>query len=375
MGGFIWPRVPGKRIYPYLAELDQASEVLARAVAGTRGRHAIEVDSPAQLAVGDRVRIEWYNTEGEGGSLLDHLYGSSEVLIGSRHWENPARALIFQDATVTAIDGSTVTIKEPLLHDLRPAWNSVLTPTELLREVGIEGLRIEFPETAYEHHHLEAGYNAIYLTGLTHSWVRDVTIVNADSGILSDDASQVTIEDVTLAGRPMHYGVHLGRVSGVLAKDIEIGASALHPLSFNTYAKASVFTDVDLLVDARLDQHRGTNHQNLFDDIRIVAASDQPKIFRHGGAGYWRPTHGAFNTLWNIQIEFTPQVPDKKIKIKGEKEGPRARIVGFNANREVAFDYGPDAYIEGINRPGIAVPSLYAYQLRRRGHVGQAGSQ
>jgi hypothetical protein len=358
--------VPGKRIYPYLAELDAPSEALARATAGTRGEHAIEVDSPTRLAVGDRVRIEWYNTEGERGSLLEHLYGSSKVPIGSRHWENPQRALIFQDVTVTAIAGSTVTIKEPLLHDLRPVWNSVLARTALLSEVGIEGLRIEFPETLYEHHHLEAGYNAIYLTGLTHSWVRDVTIVNADSGILADDVSQVTIEGVTLAGRPMHYGVHLGRVSGVLARDIVIGTSALHPLSFNTYAKASVFTNVDLLVDARLDQHRGTNHQNLFDDIRIMEASDQPRIFKHGGAGYWRPTHGAFNTLWNIQIEFTPAVPDKTIKIKGEKEGPRARIVGFSANREVAFDYGPDAYIEGINRPDIAVPSLYEYQLRRR---------
>jgi hypothetical protein len=29
----------------------------------------------------------------------------------------------------------------------------------------------------------EAGYNAIAMSSLSHSWVRDVTIVNADSGV------------------------------------------------------------------------------------------------------------------------------------------------------------------------------------------------
>jgi hypothetical protein len=293
MGGFIWPRVPGKRIYPYLADFDTPSEVLALASAGKRGEHTLAVDGASRLAVGDRVRIEWYNTEGKRGSLLEHLYMSKAVKIGARHWDNPGRALIFQDVTITALDDTTVTIKEPLLHDLRPEWHTALTRSEFLAEVGIEGLRIEFPETLYGRHHLEAGYNAIYVTSVTHSWVRDVRIVNADNGILSDDASQVTIEDVRVSGRPMHYGIHLGRVSGMLAKRLEIGASAQHALSFNTYAKGSVFTDVDLLLDARLDQHRGSNHQNLFDDIRIVAADDEPQIFKHGGAGYWRPTHGS----------------------------------------------------------------------------------
>ena len=367
MGGFIWPRVPGKRIYPYLAVFDAPSAVLALASDGKRGEHTFTVDSTSRLGVGDRLRIEWYNTEGKRGSLLEHLYMSKAVKIGSRHWENPERALIFQDVTITALDGTAVTIKEPLLHDLRTDWHTALTKTDLLAEVGIEGLRIEFPETLYGRHHLEAGYNAIYLTSVTQSWVRDVQIVNADGGILSDDASQVTIEDVRVSGRPMHYGIDLGRVSGMLAKHLEIGASAEHPLSFNTYAKASVFTDVDILSNARLDQHRGSNHQNLFDDIRIMAASDEPQIFKHGGASYWRPTHGAFNTLWDIRIDFAPEVPDgETIELKGEDEGPHARIVGFSANRPITFAYGPDAYIEGVNRPGISVRSLYEYQLHRR---------
>ncbi len=50
MGGFIWPRVPGKRIYPYLAEFDTPSEILALASTGKRGDH------PSRSTAASRLR-------------------------------------------------------------------------------------------------------------------------------------------------------------------------------------------------------------------------------------------------------------------------------------------------------------------------------
>ena len=47
-------------------------------------------------------------------------------------------------------------------------------------------------------------------------------------------------------------------------------------------------------------------------------------------------------------------------------EGPSARIVGLHGSYPISLRYGPDPYVEGLNRPGIAVPSLYEYQLRQR---------
>ena len=47
-------------------------------------------------------------------------------------------------------------------------------------------------------------------------------------------------------------------------------------------------------------------------------------------------------------------------------EGPFARIIGINGNRNFTIKYGPDAYIEFINKPMTKIPSLYYYQLKKR---------
>ena len=47
-------------------------------------------------------------------------------------------------------------------------------------------------------------------------------------------------------------------------------------------------------------------------------------------------------------------------------DGPSARLVGLTANYPIDIMYGPNAYMEGINKSDIAVPSLYEYQLKKR---------
>jgi hypothetical protein len=116
-----------------------------------------------------------------------------------------------------------------------------------------------------------------------------------------------------------------------------------------------------------LDQHSGANHQNLFDNIKLVEYKPDRSFFYVGGDGYWAPTHGAFSTFWNIEIDYKFTNPDNDtLKIKGVHNGPSARLIGIHANYPLTIDYGPDAYIEGINRNNISVISLYNYQLGER---------
>ena len=359
-GGVIWTRM---RNAP-------DEQVIARATAGRRGYHAIRVDRmPAGVDVGDVVRIQWYNREGNKSSLLRHIYCASDLRLGKMLYERPERAIATQEVTIAGQQGRTLFTKEPLLHDLRSKWRAEISTVHFLEGVGLEGFRIAFPDTEYAGHHDEEGYNGLYLTDLMHSWVRDVAFMNADSGILSGGGKNITVSGVQVLGRRGHYSLHVGSVYGVLMKDFSIEANSVHNPSFNTYSRLSVYTGGSI-VQPKLDQHRGINHQNLFDNLDAVYGEPWTDgLFRHGGSlSRWGPVAGAFNTFWNIRVQFVRDDDKRSVRVGDIDEAPHSRIVGLHnaGDVELEVDYGPSPYIEGLNRPNIAVPSLYEYQLQQR---------
>lgn len=208
----------------------------------------------------------------------------------------------------------------------------------------------------------------MYLTGLMHSWVRDVTVVNGDSGLLSDASKNVTIRGFKMLGRGAHYSVHLGSVYGFLVKDFNFRAPAIHNPSFNTLSRYNVYSEGSVYA-ARFDQHKGANQQNLFDNIYVPYFRATGRFFTSGGSDHWRPGAGAFNTFWNVRITD----PDGETEL-GNFVGPHARLIGLYGRRPLSFEYGPEAYTEGIDRSGIAVPSLYEYQRKQRTCAGIAPS-
>lgn len=366
-GGFIWTRVKGKRIKPYMDKYNVEPNVLAKVISGKRSEHTITVENTDNLKVGEIVSIHWYNKDGEKGSLIDHMYNTRDVFIGSRHWDNPNYPLITQEVTITKITGNTIDIKSPLMHDLRPEWHPIIVEWQHLEEVGIEHLRIDFPYNLYNAHHVADGYNAIFLTGLAHSWVKDIKVNNGDNCILTEDCANVTIENIETTGRTFHYTLEFGNVYNMLCKNITVNAPCIHSLSCNTGTRRSVFTDCNINVQATLDQHSGANMQNLFDNIKIIEREPFHTFITGGGAKYWKPSHCAYPTFWNIEVDFQyPHFSEKPIKIKGIKDGPSARLVGIHGNYPMDISYGPNAYFEGLNKADIAVPSLYEYQIKQR---------
>jgi len=368
-GGFIWPRVKGKRVKAYMEKYNTKPDILTKATTGERGGHWLVVTSPKSLNPGDMVKLNLFNREGEHSSLIDHIYDNQagNLKVGVRHWQNPDIPLVSQEVTVQSVSGDTIWLKEPLLNDVRPEWTPTITAWPHHENVGIEHLRFEFPKTTYRLHHVERGYNAIYLTSLSHSWVYDVNVHNGDSGVLTDDCANVTIQDVGVSGTGYHYGVMMGEVHNILANNIRINADCVHSLSFNTGATNCVFTHCQVNVSPRLDQHSGANYQNLFDDIRVKVKSPDHEYIDYGGAGYWKPSAGAFTTFWNIAVDYTFEHPhEDTLDVKGVPDGPSARLIGVHANYPIKISYRPNAYFEGINRNDCRVPSLYDYQLAKR---------
>ena len=373
-GGFLWIQKPGTRAASYLEEFDPQIDVLTDAVFGERGETTLKVAAGSKLGVGDIVQVQWLNREGPDAGIIKSLYGADSSTAGSHHWSFPERPLVRQTTRVTAIEGDTVILADPLLHDVNKTIPAQVARWDGLEEVGIEDLHLEFPNAPWFGHHMEQGYNGIYFTSAYDSWARNIRITNADSGILSYNSANLTYQRITTDGeRRAHYGVHMGNVHNVLAENVIVLNPVLHSLTFNTQSTKCVYKDAEVFVTPVLDQHAGSNHQNLYDNVtlhsRATATEDGlvAVVFDGSGAGYWQPGHGAFNTTWNLRVLINGGAyGDESVTLLGIDEGPMARMVGLHGNRTFELDYRPAPYVELLNVELSTVPSLYDYQLRKR---------
>lgn len=370
-GGFIWTQVPGERVKSYLGKYDTPQVVLAKVVEGKRGEHIIEVSEIDRLNVGDVVQLELFNTEGEQGAIITDLYKNTNVKVGSHHWAFPALPIVRQQVQITSINKNKVTIKSPLTISIKPSYKAQLVEWKHLKEVGIEHFKITFPSTPYVAHHVEQGYNGIFLTRVFNSWVNDIVIENAESGILTEEIANVTIQNIVTQGSNLaHYTVAMAGVHNVLVKNLRVYNKAIHPLSFNTFSTKNVYQQCEVFVNPVLDQHSGANHQNLFDNITVhlsPLANNTYPLFAGGGAGYWKPSHGSYSTFWNLNVQLLSKLDLKvPIELNGMKDGPFSRIIGVNGNHSFIVKYEPNSFQEFINLPINLEPSLYNYQLKSR---------
>lgn len=375
-GGFIWTRVPGGRHATYIDSYDRPIETIAQIDGGQRGSRTLQVAERGALKIGDVVQIHWHNRAGPDGPLIKEMYGETDLKIGSRHWELPDRPLVRQATRIQAIDGNQVTIADPLLHSIDTALPAYFAKWDHLKDVGLEDFAMVFPENPYFGHHNESGFNGIYFTGVHNGWIRNVTISNSDSGIMTDDAANLTIANIRTDGdHKAHYSVHVGNVHNVLIDGLTVFNPTEHTFSFNTQATKSVYTNSVGWNQPTLDQHAGANHQNLYDNVTVHITPDQTRadglamydLYKAGGAGYWVPGHGRYNTAWNTKVLVTGGVAaDQPVVILGASEGPEARIVGLHGNRDLVLDHQPAPYLESFNQRVDIVPSLYAYQRAER---------
>ena len=370
-GGYIWTQVPGERVKSYLGKYDTPQTVLAKAIKGNRGAHTIEVADIQGLKVGDVVELQLFNKDGEKGELISDLYKNTNVKPGSHHWQFPNLPIVKQQVEILEIAKNKVTIKTPLTMSIKPSYKAQLVTWKHLDEVGIEHLRITFPDTPRVAHHLEQGYNGIFLTRVFNSWVKDVVIHNAESGILTEEIANVTIKDIVTKGNNIaHYTVAMAAVTNVLVSNLKVYNNAVHPLSFNTFSTKNVYHNCEVFVNPVLDQHSGANHQNLFDNITVhlnPLEDNSYPLFAGGGASYWKPSHGAYSTFWNLNVQVESRLNEAMpLKLNGMNDGPFVRIIGVYGNGNYQVDYKPNAYIEFENKSIETMPSLYDYQLKKR---------
>lgn len=84
-------------------------------------------------------------------------------------------------------------------------------------ETGLEDLTIEFPAHSWTHHggaSVNGGYNGISLESCTNCWVKNVTVRNADNGLMILGGANNTIDGLHVYGNPDGAHIHVAMSRG-----------------------------------------------------------------------------------------------------------------------------------------------------------------
>lgn len=345
-GGFLFTQ--GGSTFPELTQV---------AADAMRGDRTVEVVDASELRVGDRILIRQDDVDGTLMRRLhaDHVAGGEDN-VGDVGMRFPSR--------IEAITGTSVTLERALPLDIEGRWLPTVRAFEnaanAVREVGVESLTIAFPLTDYLGHFNELGYNAIHFDDAVDSWVRDVTIQNADYGVSFTYAYFCTATGVTLettgdrgelAG---HHGLNNGHGGDNFFVDFVIDAEFVHDLTNEWYAHGVVFARGSG-ANLALDHHRAAPYSTLWTELDLGLGT---RPFRSGGRGDRGPHTAAYNTLWNVRADRPLEFPDADF-------GPTMTFVGFETD-ESAPDEAIDWYVDEVSPAELEPTNLWQAMLRAR---------
>lgn len=334
-----------------------ANEAQPVTAPAARGATALQLASGHPFKAGDEIVV--IAREDPGQTLLRYLYrdDSSDISKAGTDWT-------FRHVTrVKSVEGAAVNLERPLRIELRDAWKpEVRAFKPRLEEVGIEHLAFEFPDKPYLGHFTEMGFNAIQMNGVAHSWVREVRIRNADSGVLLGGSVFCTVTGIVIeakrrASNPLnatgHHGISLTSLD-CLCTDFEFKTQFIHDLTVSNGSVGNVFSR-GKGPDMSLDHHKLAPYENLFSNLdlgkgeRVFSSGGREKIGRHAGAG---------NTYWNLASRSNVEMP--------AGFGPaRLNFIGVKMRGRGK----PDADAQWIEsmRPGALEPAdLHSAQVARR---------
>ncbi|MDZ4859538.1 MAG: glycosyl hydrolase family 28-related protein [Candidatus Hydrogenedentes bacterium] len=331
-----------------------------------RGARTVIVDDGTGLSVGQEVELR--QVDDVGNSLANHLYSGDPRISMEKIGGRTQASLV---ARITKIDGAEVTLDRPLRCDVDAAWKPTLhrfDPT--VTESGIENLRFEFPNTPYQGHFTELGFNAIAFAETAHCWARNIHIHNADSGGFISGYFN-TIDGVVFTSdreedknrkSKGHHGITLGGNDNFLT-NFDFRMPFIHDITV-THCSGNVISN-GRGVDLALDHHRRAPYENLFTNID---AGRGARLWNSGGGQALGAHCGARGTFWNIRSESPIAPPDANF-------GPWSmNLVGVKMNVD------PETNLEGrwhehTNTGDIQPKNLHEAQLERRlsGGTQQAG--
>ncbi len=357
------------------AWLEKEGEKAVISTPAKRGDRQIVLDRPFPVRPGDFVLLR--QSDPGNFSMVKHLSGGGEWA-EAFDWEEGPRGAAWPQPSpmrwvveIAAVEDNTLTLRQPLRFDVRPEWSPTVNQLgELLQESGIETITLRFNRgyswTYEKHHHREEGWNAPYFNNAVHCWLRDVTMIDMDSGPNLSCAKNVTLSNSTLkASGPETMEHHHGTICrssslDSLFSDFRIESKPWHGMNVESYSSGNVWTR-GVMKHGTFDSHRRIPYEGIRSDVTLVANDGT-----HGGTG--GPLMGARFVNWNVRTLGGPNYI-----VGWGNATPSGAIVGLQGSNviwDAQAEQTPTGKISGCRVESQEQvpnpPNLYEAQLQLR---------
>lgn len=310
---------------------------------------------------GERIRLVMQDPPDH--SLLRHLHG--DLLDPGRDTSNLKQPVDWA-AMVMSIEGNRIHLDRPLRVDVKPEWKpEIFLSAPTLKESGIEDLGLEFPGVPKQPHLKEVGYNAIELKGAVDCWIRNVTVTDADNGVIMASSRFCTVQGFTTraakrSGLTGHHALWAtGRTQDSLFVGFRFDTTYVHDLTVEGFANGNVFASGSG-VAINCDHHRNAPYDNLFTDLDV---GNPRRLFESSGREDRGPHSGARTTFWSLRGTGTfPPIPPAS-------DWPLINVIGFGDYPTSKDPSGP--WVEPGNGH-LSPVNLWKGQVKRR-RKGEAG--
>jgi len=342
-GGFLW--VEGKETTKKL------SAIVAEA---KRGDKELSLGEVVEVKPGDWVRVRM--TDDKKKSFVRHIY-SEDSGNSSKIKKNISITFV---SRIAGVNGKKITLERPLRWDIRKDWKPVLESySNTVSDVGIEELTISFPVKPYKGHFSEKGMNGITIKGAWNCWVKNIEILNCDSGIFMGsrfctiDGLKIASKRVRGRGVSGHHGVILGNDS--LMTNFDIQAKFIHDTCFSNFQSGVVIKN-GKGSNLSFDHHKRGPYENLICNVHVGIGSG---VWKSGGGRALGKNSAARGTFWGIRSE-------KNILLPPDAFGPASlNFVGLQTTAKQVTDLD-GKWVEIIPPEELTPRDIHGAQLEHR---------
>ena len=363
----------------------QTGKVLATVTGDAKkGDFSVTVGGTSGLSEGDWVCLYMKNTDPEvvAEELSPYTVGTSDQ--GAK-WTIATEGVTVQDLhQVRSVSGNTVTFYEPIMHEVKAAYDWTIVGYQHYENVGVEDLTFEGnAKESFDHHASwedDGAYKPISMTRLVNSWMRRVDFVSVSEACSVIESANVSVYDCEISGTRGHAAIRSQASSRVFigaVKDLAEGFK-MDDLGHDVVGSTVEWTGQYHAVGVSKQSIGAVLWRNLWGpDGCFESHATQPratlidcckggwKRWRQGGDAVQMPNHLADLTIWNFDNttaysgtwiwwdstsywwKFLPPI-----------------VVGFHGEA-VTFDEDQTLRIES-NGTLVQPESLYEAQLERR---------